>query len=108
MVDGGLGRDRQKVLPTAASAQSAMLLLPAVALVMPAIFELIQGNGLPLPGDEIRDYPSDVEHLSLAVALVLMATYAAGLFFSLKTHRDLFNPEHAAGSAPGTNDEGGE
>jgi Ca2+:H+ antiporter len=33
-----------------------------------------------------------VEHLSLAVAIVLIATYVAGLFFSLKTHRQLFNP----------------
>jgi Ca2+:H+ antiporter len=108
MFVGGLGRDRQKFDRTAASSQSAMLLLAAVALVMPAIFELIQGNGLPLPGDEIVDYPSDVEHLSLAVAIVLMATYAAGLLFSLKTHRDLFNPDHGEGSAPGTNDEGEE
>jgi Ca2+:H+ antiporter len=108
MFVGGLGRDRQHFDRTAASSQSAMLLLAAVALVMPAIFELIQGNGLPLPGDEIVDYPSDVEHLSLAVAIVLMATYAAGLLFSLKTHRDLFNPDHGDGSEPGTNDEGGE
>src|SRR3954471_7515522 len=99
MYIGGLGRDRQRFDRTAASSQSAMLLLAAVALVMPAIFELIQGNGLPLPGDEIRDYPSDVEHLSLAVAAVLMATYIAGLFFSLKTHRDLFNPDYSAGGA---------
>jgi Ca2+:H+ antiporter len=97
MFVGGLGRDRQRFDRTAASTQSAMLLLAAVALVMPAIFTLIQGNGLPLPGDEIRDYPTDVENLSLAVAIVLMATYAAGLLFSLKTHRDLFNPDHSAG-----------
>jgi Ca2+:H+ antiporter len=109
MFVGGLGRDRQYFDRTAASSQSAMLLLAAVALVMPAIFELIQGNGLPLPGDEIRDYPSDVEHLSLAVALVLIATYCAGLLFSLKTHRDLFNPDHGTGKdEPATNDEGGE
>ena len=96
MFVGGLGRERQRFDRTAASAQSSMLLLAAVALVMPAIFELVAGNGLPLPGDEIRDYPSDVEHLSLAVAIVLMATYAGGLVFSLKTHRDLFNPDYAA------------
>jgi Ca2+:H+ antiporter len=95
MLVGGLGRDRQYFDRTAASAQSAMLLLAAVALVMPAIFELIDGNGLPLPGDEIVNYPTDVENLSLAVALVLIVTYAAGLIFSLKTHRDLFNPDHA-------------
>ena len=97
MFVGGLGRDRQRFDRTAASAQSAMLLLAAVALVMPAIFELIAGNGLPLPGDEIRNYPSDVEHLSLAVAIVLMATYGAGLLFSLKTHRSLFNPDQTHG-----------
>jgi Ca2+:H+ antiporter len=109
MFIGGLGRDRQKFDRTAASTQSAMLLLAAVALVMPAIFELIAGNGLPLPGAEIVDYPSDVEHLSLAVALVLIATYCAGLLFSLKTHRDLFNPDHGVDSdEPATNDEGGE
>src|SRR3954463_11550943 len=45
MFVGGLGRDRQRFDRTAASAQSAMLLLAAVALVMPAIFELVQGNG---------------------------------------------------------------
>jgi Ca2+:H+ antiporter len=108
MFVGGLGRDRQKFDRTAASTQSGMLLLAAVALVMPAIFELIQGNGLPLPGDEIRNYPSDVEHLSLAVAIVLIATYAAGLLFSLKTHRSLFNPDHGEDAGPATNDEGGE
>src|SRR4051812_27753203 len=107
MFVGGLGRDRQRFDRTAASAQSAMLLLAAVALVMPAIFELVEGTGLPQPGAEIVDYPSDVEHLSLAVAIVLMATYAGGLFFSLKTHRDLFNPQHATGEVA-TNDEGGE
>jgi Ca2+:H+ antiporter len=95
MFVGGLGRDRQRFDRTAASTQSAMLLLAAAALVMPAIFELVEGQGLPGPGQERVNYPSDVEHLSLAVALVLMATYAAGLVFSLKTHRSLFNPDHA-------------
>ena len=28
------------------------------------------------------------------MAIVLIFTYVAGLFFSLKTHRDLFNPEY--------------
>src|SRR3978361_1073540 len=97
MLLGGLGRDRQHFDRTAASTQSAMLLLAAAALVMPAIFELIKGKGLPNPGSEITNYPSDVEHLSLAVAVVLMLTYAAGLLFSLKTHRDLFNPDHGDG-----------
>jgi Ca2+:H+ antiporter len=62
---------------------------------MPAIFELVEGKGLPMPGSELVDYGSTVEQLSLAVAVVLIATYVLGLVFSLKTHRDIFNPEYA-------------
>ena len=40
------------------------------------------------------NYGSKVEHLSLAVAIVLILSYVAGLVFSLKTHRDLFNPDY--------------
>jgi Ca2+:H+ antiporter len=89
---GGLGRDRQYFDRAAASAQTTMLMLAVAALVMPAIFVLDEGEGLPSPGAEIVDYNSTVENLSLAVAVVLILTYAAGLWFSLKTHRDLFNP----------------
>jgi Ca2+:H+ antiporter len=92
MFVGGIGRDRQHFNRVAASAQSSMLLLAGVALTMPAIFELVEGRGLPRPSSEIVDYGSTVEWLSFAVALVLIASYAAGLVFSLKTHSDLFNP----------------
>lgn len=92
MLVGGLGRERQFFDRTAASAQSLMLLLAVAALAMPAIFELVEGKGLPHPGSERVRYDSTVEHLSLAVAVVLLVTYALGLVFSLKTHRSLFNP----------------
>jgi len=94
MLFGGIGREKQLFSRTSASVQTSMLLLAAAALVMPAIFELVEGKGLPAPGAEIVDYGSTVEHLSLAVAIVLALTYVAGLFFSLKTHRDIFNPEY--------------
>ncbi|MBB4662648.1 calcium/proton exchanger [Conexibacter arvalis] len=94
MFVGGLGREKQEFNRVAAGAQSSMLLLAAVALVMPAIFEGINGSGLPSPGAERVAYDGDVEHLSLVVALVLIASYGAGLVFSLKTHRSLFNPPH--------------
>src|SRR5829696_6835906 len=94
MLAGGLGRDRQFFDRTAANVQSLMLLLAAVALVMPAIFELVAGAGLPRPTDAAVDFPGDLEALSVGVSLVLLVTYAAGLVFSLKTHRDLFNPAH--------------
>jgi len=92
MLAGGIGRERQHFSRTTAMAQASMLLLAGAALTMPAIFELVDGKGLPTPGAERVVYGSTVEHLSLFVALVLMASYGAGLLFSLRTHRDLFNP----------------
>jgi Ca2+:H+ antiporter len=92
MFVGGLGRDRQHFDRTAATAQSATLLLAATAMAMPAIFEMVEGRGLPDPGAEIVNYGSKVEGFSFAVAIVLLLTYGAALLFSLRTHRDLFNP----------------
>lgn len=94
MLAGGIGREKQLFSRVTASVQTSMLLLAAAALLMPAIFELVEGKGLPHPGAELVDYGGTVEHLSLAVAIVLAVTYVAGLFFSLKTHRDIFNPEY--------------
>jgi Ca2+:H+ antiporter len=100
MFVGGLRRDKQTFSRTAAGAQSAMLLLALTALVMPAVFELVVGMGLPSPTAEDIDYGSTVEQLSFAVAIVLIFSYFSGLIFSLRTHKDLFNPpyeEEAAG-----------
>jgi Ca2+:H+ antiporter len=96
MLVGGLGRERQRFDRTAANVTSGMLLLAVVALIAPAIFELVQGTGLPRPDAEAVDYDADVEKLSVGVAIILLGTYVAGLVFSLRTHKDLFNPEHAA------------
>jgi Ca2+:H+ antiporter len=95
MLVGGLGREKQTFSATAATIQASMLFLAAAALVMPAIFELVEGKGLPSPSAELVEYGSTVENLSLAVAVVLIGTYVAGLFFSLRTHRDIFNPPYA-------------
>src|SRR5262249_37017854 len=74
------------------SVQSTMLLLAVAALIMPAVFALVQGDGLPKAGDVRHDFGSDLEPPSVAVAVVLSFSYAPGLFFSLKTHAHLFNP----------------
>ncbi len=92
MLVGGLRRDRQEFNQKAASSQAAMLILALAALTMPAVFELVKGGGLPLPGDELVSFDSAVEELSLVVAIVLLVAYAGGLWFSLMSHRDLFNP----------------
>jgi Ca2+:H+ antiporter len=92
MFFGGWRREKQTFNRTMAHSQAAMLLLALVAVVMPALFELIRGSGLPAVGDTRIDYGSKVETISAIVAVVLLLSYGAGLFFSLRTHRELFNP----------------
>ena len=94
MLVGGRKRERQRFDRTAANAQSLMLLLAVVALIMPALFQLVSGGGLPSPDSKASEFSSDLEKMSVGVSLVLLATYVAGLYFSLRTHKDLFNPEH--------------
>ena len=94
MLAGGWRRTSQRFSRTTAQTQSGMLLLTVAALVLPAVFQLVHGGGLPPVGERHHSYGNDLEHLSLGVALILIATYLAGLFFSLRTHRDLFNPDY--------------
>jgi Ca2+:H+ antiporter len=101
MLVGGLRREKQTFNRTAAAAQSGMLLLALTALILPAVFQLVHGGGLPQVGDERVDFGSDLETLSFGVALVLMGSYAAGLLFSLKTHRRIFNPFDEGGEEHG-------
>jgi Ca2+:H+ antiporter len=114
MLVGGWNRDKQTFNATAAGAQSAMLLLALVALILPALFELINGGGLPPVSEEGAGFAescggvgpencSDLKAMSFGVAIVLILSYAGGLFFSLRTHRALFNPysdeeEHGEGT----------
>ncbi len=104
MLVGGLPRDKQTFNRTAANAQSAMLLLALAALMFPAIFQLVHGGGLPAVGEERVNFGSDLEKLSFGVAIVLLVSYVAGLIFSLRTHRDVFNPfregDGGGGDAP--------
>ena len=92
MLVGGLGRERQLFSATAARSQATMLILASAALAMPAVFQLVKGGALPSPGAELVGFAHPVEALSLTVAIVLLISYAGGLWFSLVTHRDLFNP----------------
>jgi Ca2+:H+ antiporter len=93
MLFGGWGRERQQFNRTAAHTQAGMLLLAAAALVMPAVFWLIHNGSLPNVSELSHNYSGDVEGLSLGVAIILIISYVAGLWFSLRTHRDLFNVE---------------
>jgi len=102
MFAGGLnapraqGRDyrEQRFTLGMAHAQSAMLILAVWALTLPLVFELVRGGHIPKVGEPKHDFPVVSDHLSLAIAIVLILVYCAGLLFSLRTHRELFNPYH--------------
>src|SRR5204862_2063696 len=81
---GGWGRDKQTFNSTVAGAQTLMLFLAVVALVMPAIYDLTVLGSL-----KTTNLPLD--QLSLVSSVVLLAAYVCGLFFSLRTHRDIFS-----------------
>lgn len=86
---GGLKFRRQPFNRTAAGLGSTMLLLSAIALIIPAVYHGIVGEAA--PGGE--------RMLSLEIAVVLMATYVLSLLFSLKTHRHLYSGTPAIGEA---------
>jgi Ca2+:H+ antiporter len=97
MLAGGWRRTRQRFDRTAAQSQAGLLLVTITALMLPAAYALIAGHGLPTVGQSRHDYGSRLEHLSLVISGAMIAIYVAGLFFSLRSHRQLFAPAHAPG-----------
>jgi Ca2+:H+ antiporter len=93
MLVGGWGKERQQFVAEAASAQATMLLLATVALILPALYLLSTGGHLPQLAEEATEFSKKIQHMSLGVSIVLLLSYIAGLWFSLKTHKDVFNPD---------------
>jgi Ca2+:H+ antiporter len=102
MLVGGRNRTRQVFDRTAAQTNSGLLLVTVTALILPAVLVLARGGSLPSIGTPHQSFGSKVEHLSIAVSVMMIAIYLAGLLFSLRTHRDLFSPEHTHEPGPGT------
>jgi len=92
MFAGGWKREKQEFNQTAVSSQALMLFLAVATLVLPAVFVLVHGGGLPGVADDITDFGSDVNTISITASVILLLTYGAGLLFSLRTHKNLFNP----------------
>lgn len=80
---GGLKFKKQEVNRTASMASAATLLLAVIALIIPAIF---------LQTSHSVD-GMVIEQLSIAVAILMIAVYAASLFFIFKTHKHLYTEE---------------
>lgn len=92
MLAGGWKRTRQTFDRTAAQTHSGLLLVTITALVLPAVLVLVKGGNLPAVNEPRHAFGSQLENLSLGISAVMIAVYLAGLFFSLRTHKDLFNP----------------
>ncbi len=88
LLAGGWGRDKQNFNATATRASSTLLTLSVIALVMPAAFAFT----LDTPANDVArtSQRNLLENLSIAVAAILIVSYAAQLFFSLRTHAGLF------------------
>lgn len=88
IVAGGVRYERQTFNRTAAGMHSSMLLLSVVALMVPAVF--IYASHTPGASAVITAANAQAESLSLWVAGILILIYLASLYFSLRTHQDLF------------------
>jgi Ca2+:H+ antiporter len=87
---GTRGRARQTFAREHAGLLASLLILSVIALLLPAMFDYteraIGANAA------VED-----ERLSLGVSVVLILVYAANLFYTLVTHRDVFaSGEHEA------------
>jgi Ca2+:H+ antiporter len=100
---GGWRRERQTFDRTVAQSYSATLLLAVAVLMLPSLMQLARGDGLPPVGAGKLDAEFDIHALTICIAVVLLLSYAGGMFFSLVTHERIFNPrdEHTVDVNPG-------
>lgn len=87
---GGLRFHSQEFNRSAARFQAGLLFLASIALLFPSA---LSATG------SVND-PTILPRLSLALSILLIISYALGLLFSLKTHREFF--ETMAPSTPST------
>lgn len=80
---GGIGREKQTFSRTVSSANSTMLFIAAIALIMPAVYDLAVFGSLKVEAPILQK-------MSLWTSFVLMAVYLLSFVFMLKTHRPLF------------------
>jgi len=82
---GGIGRERLCFSRENAVRLSTLLVLLVIALLLPAVFDLAQQGAAPPDRVRVTD-----EEISLGISAVLILLYAANLFYTLVTHRDIF------------------
>jgi Ca2+:H+ antiporter len=105
---GGFKFERQAFNRTAAGLSATLLVLSAIALMIPAVFHLVIGTPpgtAPATATAAAAAGAVTERtLSLEISVVLIVTYVLSLWFSLRTHRHLYvgeAGEHTEHLTPG-------
>jgi Ca2+:H+ antiporter len=80
-VVGGFAHGSQRFNRTSAGTATVMLFLATVALVMPAVVDLVSFGSL-------QAHPEEIDRLSFWTSIVLLLVYVAGLIFSFRYNRD--------------------
>lgn len=86
---GGTKFAEQTFNRTAARSSATALTLAAIALIIPSVFHYEVDRIAERSGIQLWT-PQKEQQLSLAIAIALLVTYGATLWFSLRTHKDLF------------------
>jgi Ca2+:H+ antiporter len=76
---GGLRYKNQRFNNETVAVSSTMLIIVVAGLAIPSVY------------DFLKPHSTHIQVLSIAVAVVMTLIYLAGLVFSLRTHRDLFD-----------------
>ena len=93
MLAGGLRHPEQHFNASGARSEATLLTLAAIALILPAAYNVTAGG----------NPPGGLGFLSVSISVVLLAVYVLFLVYSLVTHKDLFSGslarEHDANQA---------
>ncbi|HEV7920873.1 MAG TPA: calcium/proton exchanger [Thermoanaerobaculia bacterium] len=91
MLFGGWKRETQKFNALAAESQAGQLILAAAAMLVPALFfrSAVQAH-----------HPELIHQVSIGTAVILIISYACGLWFSFRTHKERLSATAAEHAAP--------
>ncbi|HET7437375.1 MAG TPA: calcium/proton exchanger [Thermoanaerobaculia bacterium] len=82
MLMGGWKRESQTFNTLAAESQGGQLILAVSALVVPALFFRVASQA---------HHPELIHQVSMGTSVILLISYAAGLYFSFRTHKHRLN-----------------
>jgi Ca2+:H+ antiporter len=95
---GGLRYSEQEFKQTAAQLNSSLLAMAVIAVLIPAGFHATLGESIQDPEERI-----DLLKVSRGVSVILLVIYGGYLFFSLSSHKQLYDDEEESTEEPTLN-----